>query len=265
MYTVTNGKPTNDQPPTTTTVSGCRPGSDINVTGYEITSLGTSHLLTFNKFPAARPHMLLLTQDGFRRQHERLDRDDLAAMWATINTLNNSKKRYLAFYNCGFESGCSRLHKHMQVFPAPDAGTFTLWPDHEENKFRRKMIPFKYSMFRYEKDWSATPGGLLEIYQELLRQAEEDLVSYTTNSISPTENGKKAERMEGAAIPHNVIMNRDWMVVIPRRAGGWDGATGNAPAMLGMVWLPSVEKMNRWIELGPCEVLGRMGVPAPKE
>ena len=115
MYTVTNGKPATTKPPAVTTAPGCRPGSDIDVTGYEVANLGTSHLLTFNKFPAARPHVLLLTQDGFRRQHEPLDREDLSAMWYTMATFNKSKKRHLAFYNCGFDSGCSRVHKHMQV------------------------------------------------------------------------------------------------------------------------------------------------------
>lgn len=204
--------------------------------------------------------MLLLTQDGFRRQYEPLDREDLYAMWASMATFNNSdtKKRHLAFYNCGFDSGCSRLHKHMQVFPAPDDDTFTLWPDVKHFAAHEKTIPFRYSIFRFKIGWSATPEGLLEIYHRLLRQAEADLISYTTNA-------KKMELVEGAAIPHNVILDRDWMLVIPRRAAGWQGTDGNAPAMLGMVWLSSKEKMDRWIELGPCKVLAGMGVPAVEE
>lgn len=87
---------------------GYVPGSDIDVSGYEITRVNAgTHLLMFNKFCMYRPHMLLLTSDGWRRQFQQLDLDDLSAAWDVLSTLG---WRYFMFFNCGKDGGCSRLH-----------------------------------------------------------------------------------------------------------------------------------------------------------
>lgn len=83
------------------------PGSDIDVSGYEITYVNGTHLLMFNKFCMYRPHLLLLTKDGWRRQYEQLDLQDLQAVWNVLESLN---WRYFMFFNCGKDGGCSRLH-----------------------------------------------------------------------------------------------------------------------------------------------------------
>lgn len=120
LLTGLSQKPTPTSPPQP--ASRCRPGSDIDVTRYEIADLGNTHLVAFNKFSSARPHLSVLTEDGFTRQHEPLNLADINALHTVLTSLQkNSKRRYLAIFNCGIDSGCSRLHKHMQVFPAgPD-------------------------------------------------------------------------------------------------------------------------------------------------
>ncbi|KAK3902249.1 hypothetical protein C8A05DRAFT_44284 [Staphylotrichum tortipilum] len=225
------------------TQPGCRPGSDIKISGYEIATLGPTHLLMVNKFPAARPHLLILTQDGFKRQYEALTPDDLTAGRLVLSSL---RTRHLLLFNCGISGGCSRLHKHMQVLPAPDPATFVLWPDVEGLK-----PPFRFFRYRFG------PGGLPEadelarIYRALLRRAERAL-------------GCRVLLGE-AAIPHNVVLDRRWLVVIPRRAAGWEGADANAAGMLGLMWLSSEEKAKLWAEKGPAAVLARLGVPVDAE
>jgi ATP adenylyltransferase len=193
-----------------------------------------------NKFPSARPHFLILTEDGFRRQYEALNTDDLTAAHHVISSL---RSRHLMIFNCGIDGGCSRLHKHMQVFPAPDG--FTLWPDSEI-----PQPPVKFFMHRFQKGLPEA-DELLRIYRALLRRAERAL-------------GHAA--LEGeAAVPHNVIMDRSWLVVVPRRSAGWDGISTNAAGMLGMVWVNNEEKMNLWLKRGPANVLARLGVPADED
>jgi ATP adenylyltransferase len=218
---------------------GCRPGSDIDVSGYEVANLGSTHLLAFNKFPAGRPHCLILTQDGFRRQYEALKMDDLTAACQVLSSLES---RHLLLFNCGIDSGCSRLHKHVHIFPAPDPDKITLWPDLDELK-----LPFKAFVHRFHNRLPPV-GEILEIYQGLLRQAESALGSALLDG--------------DAAVPHNVVMDRNWLVVIPRRAAGWDGADTNAAGMLGMIWVHSEEKVKIWLEKGPANVLAQIGVPA---
>jgi ATP adenylyltransferase len=201
--------------------------------------LGSTHLLAFNKFPAARPHCLILTQDGFRRQYEALDTDDLAAACQVMSSLET---RHLLLFNCGIDSGCSRLHKHMHIFPAPSPDQFSLWPDFDE-----PHVPFKFFMHRFQNGLPRV-GEILSIYEALLRQAGAAM-------------GRAAEEKD-TAVPHNVVMDRNWLVVIPRRAAGWDGADTNAAGMLGMIWVHSEEKMNLWLGKGPANVLAQIGVPA---
>ncbi|KAJ4289984.1 hypothetical protein N0V88_006785 [Collariella sp. IMI 366227] len=219
--------------------SGCRPGSDINVSGYEVATLGSTHVLAVNKFPAARPHLLILTQDGFRRQYEALNIDDIAAAHQVLSSLSG---RQLLLFNCGINSGCSRMHKHMQVFPAPHPENFELWPDSTD-----QVVPFKF-FIHYFRDGLPFPEEILAVYQSLLGQAAACFENIALDSE--------------AAVPHNLIINRNWLLVIPRRAAGFEGADTNAAGMLGMVWVHHEERMKLWLNKGPADVLARIGVPA---
>jgi ATP adenylyltransferase len=183
---------------------------------------------------------LILTQDGFKRQYEALDIDDLTAARDALCSLQS--RRYLLLFNCGIESGCSRLHKHLQIFPAPDSDKFAQWLDADNPN-----LPSKAFMHRFQSGIPAAEE-LLGIYRALLRRSERAL-------------GHAA--LEGeAAVPHNVIMDRNWLVVIPRRAARWDGLCTNAAGMLGMVWVRDEEHLKGWLARGPSAILAQLGVPA---
>lgn len=168
--------------------------------------------------------------------------DDLSAARQVISSLGT---RHLLLFNCGIEGGCSRMHKHMQAFPAPEPDKFALWPDAKD-----PQPPFKFFMHRF-RGRVPQPDELLAIYRALLRRAERAL-------------GHAA--LEGEpAVPHNVVMDRNWMVVVPRRSADWDGISTNAAGMLGMAWVSDEEKMRLWLERGPSNVLARLGVPADAE
>jgi ATP adenylyltransferase len=47
------------------------------------------------------------------------------------------------------------------------------------------------------------------------------------------------------AVPHNVLLDKKWILVVPRRIAGLSGAVANAVAtMLGMVWVSDEEKLG---------------------
>lgn len=235
--------------------NGRRPGSDIDTEGYELPiDIGSTHFLAFNKFASARPHLLLLTEDGYERQYTALGEHDMTAVHKVLSCLNGTgPRRYTAIYNCGIDGGCSRLHKHMQVFPVSDESRkgerFPIWPD-AVTTAESSSVPFHFFMHRFEKGFPPT-STLLHVYRQLLGQAEKVWL----------EHEKGLERPEGHAIPHNVIIDRNWMVVIPRRKAGWRGADANAAGMLGMVWVKSEETMRLWTENGPAHVLSEVGIP----
>ncbi|KAH0438019.1 hypothetical protein CcaCcLH18_03511 [Colletotrichum camelliae] len=224
------------------------PGGDISVAGFVISGVNASHVLMFNKFCAYRPHLILLTADGHRRQFEPLGRDDLEAARDVLRGLNsNGESEYLVIFNCGKDGGFSRLHKHMQVIPAPS--DFRLWPDEAGLE---AAVPYEYLVKRFE---GGIPGReeLGGVYGEMLRAATA-LVPGREEVVEEDGDGN------GVAVPHNMILSERWMVVVPRTKVDVDGAGVNAAGMLGIVWASGEETYEQWLGLGPREVLAEVGV-----
>lgn len=77
------------------------------------------HNLVLNKFCVVEEHVVLPTVE-FRPQEEPLTVQDLRAMWTAMQGLDG-----FAFFNCGYESGASQPHKHMQLNSYPSFKQFT--------------------------------------------------------------------------------------------------------------------------------------------
>ncbi|KAF4442822.1 putative phosphorylase [Fusarium austroafricanum] len=215
-----------------------RPGSDINTTETELCGLNTTHFLVFNGFASYRPHYMILTTDGYRRQQEPLNIEDFRAVHAFIGM---QESEHLLFYNCKPEAGCSRNHKHLQAIPKTSYDGNS-WFNLEHCK---DALPFKY--FEMELPQELSPEAMLALYQEGLHQVEQALDQKTTE--------------ETGAPPHNILMDRNRMVMIPRRAAGIDPLGANSGGMLGMIWVKSEEAMHQWLEIGPDKIIAAGGVP----
>ncbi|KAF4995290.1 hypothetical protein FGRMN_5255 [Fusarium graminum] len=218
-----------------------RPGSDIVTHDTEICNLGATHFLAFNGFSSYRPHYLILTTDGYRRQHEPLDIEDFRAIHAFLDIHDGEQ---LVFFNCKAEAGCSRDHKHLQAIPKTSFDGqpwFNL--DHCGDS-----LPFTYHEAKFAQDLG--PEASFKLYKEGLQHVECSL-------------GQKTTEDEGAP-PHNMIMDRGRMVVIPRRAAGICALGANSCGMLGMIWVQSEEAMHKWLEAGPDNILTAGGMPKPK-
>ena len=213
------------------------PGSDIADADPKllVATLNDSHILVIGKFCVIGPHLLLLTKDSYRRQRKSLDADDLAAAYSVITTLN---PQHFAFYNCGLAAGASRQHKHIQILPRPGP----MFPDKPD--FDRSMIPFRFFL-RYLEDVDQKPGQLAHIYSELLAQARVVL------NIPNDED-----------CPHNMVLVREWILVIPRRSNDFNGVTANSAGMMGYVWLGKSEELDRWKRVGPVLALAGLGIPS---
>ncbi|KAF5563181.1 5,5 P-1,P-4-tetraphosphate phosphorylase 2 [Fusarium napiforme] len=142
-----------------------RDGSDINTAGYEICEVGRTHVLVANKFCFANPHLMLLALNGHQRQYEALNKDDLAAAWGVLSTMGED---YVAFFSCGRDGGCSRLHKHMQLIPKPN-DSFASFLDADGAK--DPDVPFQWFYHRFG---DSKPGvdDLVNIYNDLLGKRE---------------------------------------------------------------------------------------------
>jgi len=65
---------------------------------------------------------------------------------------------------------------------------------------------------------------------------------------------------------HNILLVKEWMMVIPRSKGTIQGEIADAPlqgganALVGMLWLKSHEQLENWKRYGPMRVLAEFGV-----
>ncbi|KAJ5887933.1 hypothetical protein N7495_007974 [Penicillium taxi] len=221
-----------------------RDGSDISTVGFEIGEINGTHVLIANKFCYARPHLMLVTSDGHQRQYEALDLNDLSSAWLIISTMDRD---YVGFFNCGQDGGCSRLHKHLQFIPTPQ----NLFASFLDSNDPEPKVPFHW--FYRRLDAQTTPETLLKIYTELLEQSTKIWEGCTTHNAAVSPN---------AACPHNFIITKRWVVVLPRQRAAINGEAGvNAIGMLGYIVVSTQKEIDNWIRIGLTDSLKVVGVP----
>lgn len=209
------------------------PGSDINVDSLDVQTLNSTHRLVFNKFAVYRPHLMILTENGFRRQWEPLDVDDFGAVSEFMKSTADAK--YLILFNGGVAAGCSRLHKHMQAMPIADLDPWT------------NVGVMHFEAFEQKWDELPQPEELAQIYTDLLHQAAQSMGWHPT-----TDNEAPA---------HSVLMDDGRMMVIPRRNAAYENLGVNACGMLGILWVSSEDLVDDWLQVGPRKILETTGVP----
>lgn len=225
-----------------------REGSDINTRDFEIGEIGDNHFLAANMFCFARPHLMLLTSNARLKQYEALQRSDFEAAWMILDSVNSD---YVTFYNCGQNAGCSRLHKHMQLMLLPK-NTFAAFLDSDNGK--EPHMPF-YWFHRRLQTQHVDPDRLSNIYQELLVES---------SKVSAGGFEHASERLPDAVCPHNMVLIKRWMMVIPRRRAGINKQAGaNAIGMLGHIAIATHKEIDGWKRLGLTSVLAELGVPKP--
>lgn len=241
------------------------PGSDIFCPDERmiLAQVNSTHDLALNLFCVDRPQLLLLTLDSYKRQHQALDKDDFTVMLTMLTTFPSM----YAIYNCGERGGCSRIHKHIQGLRGPPHAFDHLINHHNSNSdsssnddnddaaaaaataTTSSKLPFKAFSHHFPQTFANTsPSQVLAVYTSLLAHCE---------ALLDTSN-------EDAAPPHNVVLWRDWLIVVPRRKGNFQGASANAGGMLGSVWVPSSQYVQQWMHVpggGCARVLAELGVP----
>ncbi|KAF4343765.1 ATP adenylyltransferase C-terminal [Fusarium beomiforme] len=240
---------TENQNATTSTIKHLQPGSDIDTNGFEIwDSNASGHFLIANKFCFSRPHLMMLTRDGFQRQYEPLNESDFEASWGILNSLNSAAQDYVVFYNCGKDGGCSRLHKHVQLMPLPACGFAVDFLNLEVSE--KPSLPFKW--FYHRLNGTGSPGQLNKIYFDLLQTTTKVWEESTGNNVA-----------DGHACPHNVAFTNRWIVVIPRRCAAINKEAGvNSLGMLGIIAVATEKEIDNWIQLGLTKSLAELGVPS---
>lgn len=190
---------------------------------------------------------MLVSSDGYRRQFEPLDIFDIETAWSSLSLVGED---YVAFYNYGRDGGCGRLHKHMQFMPMPATG-FSSFLDDEIGE--ETAVPYEWAFGRFDSYKDTSFAELTQTYNALLERM---------SVVYDTATGKRSSLDAGAAIPHNMIPSKSWMVLLPRKQSAINKEAGaNALGLLGVIAVATQKEIDTWVALGLRESLKVLGIP----
>ncbi|OAL46377.1 hypothetical protein IQ07DRAFT_149015 [Pyrenochaeta sp. DS3sAY3a] len=202
---------------------------------FTLNTIDHKHKLILNKYSVVRPQFVLPTLE-FEPQSTPLDRSDIYAISDTLARLDGD---YMAIFNCGADAGASVGHKHMQIIPKPADEDFSLFPDNADLKdeiWVHPDVPYHHAIQRLPSLLDS--DHVLHVYQALR--------SYLAVDDST---------------PHNMIMVKEWMMIVPRQKARIGKAAANAAAMVGIVWVTNEEEYQAWTESDPMKLLASFGIP----
>jgi ATP adenylyltransferase len=196
-----------------------------------VADVSPTHLCLLNKYNVLDHHLLLVTR-AFEEQESLLTRGDFEALAACMPEFDA-----LGFYNSDSVAGASQPHKHFQLVPVPlGAGPERLPVDAALAEGR---LPFVHAAERVDP----FDGAVLHAtYRQLLR---------TLGLEGP----------QRASSSYNLLVTREWMVLIPRQCHEVDGVPVNALGFAGALLVRDRQQLAELRRRGPFDLLRRAGRP----
>ena len=173
-----------------------------------VTTLESGHIILLNKYNITDNHYLIVTPE-FEDQESLLTEKEFRAAADVLPAFPQ-----LIFYNSGRGAGASQPHRHLQAMPAtelPISPAIRALPDSPE---RLKALPFRHLISKINNEHRIDSSYAL--YLEMLNQL--DIID-----------------AEGVPGPYNLLMTREWLMVIPRSQGRYEGLSVNALGFAGML------------------------------
>ena len=213
-----------------------------------VSDLTDTHLCLLNKFNAVDHHLLMITRE-FEEQENQLNLADFLAVVLTLREIEG-----LVFYNSGKLAGASQRHKHLQLVPlplVPQGLSVPISPWMTDVCLKQEIhtipqFPFINAISACPDICSTNPLEiapiLLEKYQQLLDKTD----------LDPQKSGKPA--------PYNLLMTREWMMVIPRSKESYKNISINSLGFAGALLVRNAEQMEQLKQIGPLTFLQKVGI-----
>ncbi len=212
-----------------------------------VADAGARHVCLLNKFNVVDHHLLIVTRD-FVHQDRPLDPDDFSAWWRCLVEYDS-----LGFYNGGVRAGASQPHRHLQLIPLPlhDSGPRIptepiLDLDCPRPRFfpSDDRVPFDHALVRVptEDDSSAQRMG------NALHRWYVEMLDLTCIAASRQPDGL----FSGA---YNLLLTRQWMLLVPRRHEHFAGISLNAMAFAGAFLAHDHQQRDALRRQGPMTAL----------
>ncbi len=182
--------------------------------------LNSGHVILLNKYNLVPNHFLIVTPI-FEPQESLLTLNEFTALVDIHSQLD-----VLSFYNSGRQAGASQPHRHLQALPLdklPIDGIMASIPSYQPEQL--PQLPFKHLACKLDLK-SNDAGYLFSLYQQMLST----LSLITSGQENPA--------------PYNLLMTRQWMLVVPRSEGRPDGVAINALGYAGFMLAKNQQQFN---------------------
>jgi ATP adenylyltransferase len=182
----------------------------------------SGHVLLLNKYKVIDNHFLIVTSD-FVPQQQLLTSADFEAVVYCLEKTDG-----VIFFNGGNEAGASQLHKHLQCLPKGTTDKEELLPflplfiKHSDGSEVNKILPelpFRHRFYSFTKNSVSDAEHCFQVYQQML--ADLGIEGVQDNGITMHNT------------PYNIIITRDWMLIVPRKCEHYKGVSQNSLAFTG--------------------------------
>jgi ATP adenylyltransferase len=199
-------------------------------------------------------HLLIVTRD-FEHQETLLNSRDFQALAACMTGVDG-----LGFYNGGTAAGASQTHKHLQLVPLPlssDGPAVPIEPllagaRTDAKPDQAPGLPFRHAFLRLDPALFTRPA-----------QAGEELFAQYCSLCHAVGLGSALvdSRLQQSA-PYNLLLTRDWMLLVPRTCEHADSISVNALGFAGSLFVKDQAQMGLIRQRGPMAVLQAVTHPA---
>jgi ATP adenylyltransferase len=207
--------------------------------GLLVGDVSPTHVAILNKYHVIESHLLIVTRT-YVDQDVLLDPADFEALARCFP----SHAPAIAFYNGGRGSGASQPHKHLQVVTLPLAP----WTDIPLAPLLGQApsrLPFRHA---FAPTAVGDAASMHACYRALLERVGIHAVAHADG-----------ERQSG---PYNLLVTRDWMLLVPRSRDAFEGASINSLAYAGALFVREPHQLEAVRRKGPMTVLAEVALPA---
>ena len=211
-----------------------------------VAELSDTHFCLLNKFNVVDHHLLVVTRQ-FEEQSDLLNAKDFAALWQCLRSIDG-----LGFYNAGQQAGASQRHKHLQLIPFP------LMPTGEN-------LPIALVMQQVE---FANGIGTVPVFAFQHAIARLPSLSQLTDSeagaVLETRYHQLLHHLHLISEPeppnYNLLITREWMMVIPRSQDRVSDISLNSLAYAGTLLVKDAAQLEQVKQMQPMTLLQQAAV-----
>ena len=190
-------------------------------------------------------HLLIVTRE-FEEQESFLTEKDFEAMWLCLAEFDG-----LAFYNGGVVAGASQPHKHLQQVPVPlgdGPGRTPMDPILSSARLTDRVYELPELPFRH-----AATSAKWSSRMPAIESAQRSLTLY--------EEMREEVGCSSTKQPYNLLVTRDWMLMVPRSKEYFETISVNALGFAGSILVRNETELETVRERGPFEVLRSVSFP----